>query len=82
MVRKDLEKSLKRLVREDISLYIYTAEGLDDMPALYTWYVNRCFLNTPVSRRRPVLGRWQGVLLFEHRSQPHRRQVALHLGGN
>ena len=33
MVRKDLEKFFKRLVRENTSLYSHTAEGTDDMPA-------------------------------------------------
>jgi thiamine phosphate synthase YjbQ (UPF0047 family) len=28
-----------------------------------------------------ALGTWQGIYLFEHRRQPHERQVALHLLG-
>jgi thiamine phosphate synthase YjbQ (UPF0047 family) len=28
-----------------------------------------------------VLGTWQGIYLFEHRSRPHRRQLTLHLIG-
>ena len=27
---------------------------------------------------RPVLGTWQGVYLWEHRTAPHRREVVLH----
>jgi thiamine phosphate synthase YjbQ (UPF0047 family) len=27
-----------------------------------------------------LLGRWQGIYLFEHRDRPHRREVVLHLG--
>jgi thiamine phosphate synthase YjbQ (UPF0047 family) len=26
-----------------------------------------------------VLGAWQGIYLWEHRSKPHRRLIALHL---
>ena len=28
-----------------------------------------------------VLGAWQGVFLWEHRTRPHRREVVLHLIG-
>jgi thiamine phosphate synthase YjbQ (UPF0047 family) len=28
-----------------------------------------------------VLGTWQGIYLFEHRRDPHRREIALHLVG-
>jgi thiamine phosphate synthase YjbQ (UPF0047 family) len=28
-----------------------------------------------------VLGTWQGIYLFEHRSSPHRREVVLHVIG-
>jgi thiamine phosphate synthase YjbQ (UPF0047 family) len=29
----------------------------------------------------PVLGTWQGIFLFEHRSNTPERQIALHLIG-
>jgi thiamine phosphate synthase YjbQ (UPF0047 family) len=29
-----------------------------------------------------VLGHWQGIYLFEHRAQPHNRQVVLHIFGD
>ena len=80
-VRNDLEKFFNRLVIEDTSLYSHTAEGPDDMPAHIRGALTDVSLNIPVSRRRPVLGRWQGVFLFEHRSQPHCRKVAMHLAG-
>jgi thiamine phosphate synthase YjbQ (UPF0047 family) len=28
-----------------------------------------------------ALGTWQGIYLFEHRVNPHRRSVVLHLAG-
>jgi secondary thiamine-phosphate synthase enzyme len=28
-----------------------------------------------------ALGTWQGLYLFEHRTQPHRREVLLHVIG-
>ena len=54
----------------------HTYEGPDDMPA----HIKAALL--PVSRTIPVLsgrmalGTWQGIYLFEHRSRPHRREVA------
>jgi thiamine phosphate synthase YjbQ (UPF0047 family) len=38
-------------------------------------------LSIPVADGRPVLGTWQGLYLFEHRRQPHRRDIVLHLLG-
>jgi secondary thiamine-phosphate synthase enzyme len=36
-------------------------------------------LTIPVSQGRPVLGTWQGIYLFEHRTAPHQRKVAAYL---
>ena len=38
-------------------------------------------LSIPVDGGMPVLGTWQGIYLFEHRSAPHRRELVLHLIG-
>jgi thiamine phosphate synthase YjbQ (UPF0047 family) len=32
-------------------------------------------LQIPVISGRMKLGTWQGIYLFEHRDQPHRREV-------
>jgi thiamine phosphate synthase YjbQ (UPF0047 family) len=34
-----------------------------------------------VTKSALVLGTWQGIYLFEHRSSPHRREIVLHLVG-
>lgn len=80
-VRHDLETFLKRLVREDTSLYRHTAEGADDMPAHIRAALTDVSLSIPVIDGRPVLGTWQGIYLFEHRTRPQRRRLALHLSG-
>jgi secondary thiamine-phosphate synthase enzyme len=36
-------------------------------------------LTIPVTGGRLALGTWQGIYLFEHRDQPHRREIILHL---
>ncbi|MBK8907535.1 MAG: YjbQ family protein [Rhodospirillales bacterium] len=80
-VQRDLETFFKRLVREDRSLYRHTAEGADDMPAHIRSALTDVALTIPVAERRLALGTWQGVYLFEHRTQPHARRLVLHLIG-
>lgn len=80
-VRTDLEAFFKRLVREDPSLYVHTIEGPDDMPAHIRTALTQTHLSIPVDRGRPMLGTWQGIYLFEHRRDGHRRELVLHLLG-
>jgi secondary thiamine-phosphate synthase enzyme len=80
-VRHDLEKFFNCLVKEDSSLYHHTAEGPDDMPAHIRTALTQTHLAIPVVDGRLALGRWQSISLFEHRVQPHRREIVLHLLG-
>ena len=81
-VQRDLRTFFERLVREDPGLYRHTAEGPDDMPAHIRSALTNVQLSLPVAGGRPALGTWQGIYLFEHRRQPHRRRVMLHLMGD
>lgn len=81
-VRTDLERFFKALVREDPGLYAHTAEGPDDMPAHIRSALTTVQLSIPVAGGRPLLGTWQGIYLFEHRTRPHARQVVAHLLGD
>ena len=38
-------------------------------------------LSVPVAGGRALLGTWQAIYLWEHRTAPHRREVVLHLAG-
>ena len=80
-VQHDLEGYFRRLVREDEPWYRHTMEGPDDMPAHIRGALTDVSLTIPVSGGRPVLGTWQGIYLFEHRTRPHSRRVVLHLVG-
>jgi len=80
-VARDLENYLAKLVPEDERLYRHNAEGPDDMPAHIKGALTQTHLSIPISDGRMVLGTWQGVYLFEHRRQPRRRELALHLLG-
>ena len=79
-VRADLESFFHRLVPENAG-YRHQDEGPDDMPAHIKAALTQTQLAIPVADGRPVLGTWQGIYLFEHRANPHRRSVVLHLAG-
>ena len=80
-VVEDLETFFTRLAPEETRLYRHTVEGADDMPAHIRAALTQTSLSVPVTGGRLALGTWQGIYLFEHRSIPHRRSVALHLLG-
>jgi len=75
----DLADFLTRLVPEDARLYRHTAEGPDDMTSHIRTALTQTQLSIPIHKGKLALGTWQGVYLFEHRVQPHRRSVVLHL---
>src|SRR5947209_2366413 len=80
-VVRDLNDFFNRIAPEDHQLYRHSAEGPDDMPAHIRAALTLTQLSIPVVAGALALGTWQGVYLFEHRSGPHRRSVALHIIG-
>ena len=80
-VRADLESFFSRIAPEGRGLYIHDAEGPDDMPAHIRAALTQTQLTIPISEGALMLGTWQAVYLYEHRSSPHRRELALHLIG-
>lgn len=79
--RRDLETYFSRIAPEDPALYTHNDEGPDDMPAHLRSALTQTQLSIPVEDGRMALGTWQGIYLFEHRREPSRRQLALHLVG-
>ncbi len=81
-VRADLEDFFRRLVPDGGGgRYQHEDEGPDDMPAHIRAALTLTQLSIPVQGGRPVLGTWQGIYLYEHRTSPHRRELVLHLIG-
>ena len=80
-VQRDLGAFFERLVPpadDPLMAYLtHTLEGPDDMPAHIKAAVLPVSLQIPVEAGRLLLGTWQGVYLFEHRTRPHRREVAV-----
>lgn len=78
--RRDLEAYFARIAPESAA-YEHDDEGPDDMPAHLRSALTSCQLSVPVQAGAPLLGRWQGIYLFEHRREPPERLIALHLVG-
>ena len=79
-VQVDIKNYFDRLAPEGAA-YIHNYEGDDDMPAHLKTALTSVQLSIPVMNGRMALGTWQGVYLFEHRVQRHRREIVLHLIG-
>ncbi len=78
-VQRDLTEYFNRLVPPgtDASMHYltHTYEGPDDMPAHIKAALLPTHLQIPVINGRMMLGRWQGIYVFEHRTRAHHREV-------
>ena len=80
-VKTDPLGFFRRIAPEGMDWIVHRTERPDDMPAHIKAALTQTPVGIPVMDGVPVLGMWQGIYLFEHRSRPHRRQVVLHLIG-
>ncbi|PYQ40181.1 MAG: secondary thiamine-phosphate synthase [Acidobacteria bacterium] len=78
---RDLEAFLDRLVPDGDPLYTHTAEGDDDMPSHVKAALTRTSEQIPFRAGELLLGTWQGLFVWEHRTGRHRRELAVHLIG-
>lgn len=76
-VRRDLETIVGRLAPDGDSAYRHDEEGPDDMSAHARSVLTDTGLTVPVGGGRLLLGTWQGIYLWEHRTAPHRRTVVV-----
>ena len=85
-VQTDLQDFFSRLVPagDDPAMHWlrHTDEGPDDMPAHVKAALTQTSLAIPIDRGRMLLGTWQGIYLWEHRTHPHNRQIVGHLIGD
>lgn len=79
--RTDLHAFFDQLVPEDLPYFVHTYEGPDDMPSHIRMALTRSSEVIPVSEGRLLLGTWQGIFLFEHRTAPHQRRIVVTLMG-
>jgi secondary thiamine-phosphate synthase enzyme len=80
-VRRDLDAFFARLIPDGDPLFIHRAEGDDDMAAHVRTALTAVNLSLPVHHGELALGTWQGIYLWEHRTHPHSRRIALHFIG-
>ncbi len=80
-VLRDLEDYFGTQAPEDAGHYRHTAEGADDMPAHIKGALTQTHLAVPVCDGELLLGRYQGIFLFEHRRTPRPREIILHFEG-
>jgi len=76
-VRRDLETVLARLAPDGDPAWRHNDEGPDDMAAHVRTVLTDTGITIPVGGGRMLLGTWQGVYLWEHRTAPHRRTVVV-----
>src|SRR3954470_9450959 len=80
-VREDLERFAARLVPGGDKLFAHDDEGPDDMPAHVRTVLTQTSISIPITQRKLILGTWQGLYLWEHRTAPHQRQVTVSIFG-
>lgn len=75
----DLRAFFHRLVPSgndpSMAYLTHTDEGPDDTPAHIKAALLPVSITIPILRGKMTLGIWQGIYLFEHRRQSHRREV-------
>ena len=81
-VRDDLERWFARAVPDGDAIFRHDAEGPDDMPAHVRSILTGVSLGVPVHGGRLQLGTWQGIYLWEHRTDPHQRKVTVTILGH
>lgn len=78
-VRRDLEILMQRWAPDGDPAYRHDLEGDDDMAAHARSLLTGVSLSVPFADGRLLLGTWQGIYLFEHRAQGHRREIVITL---
>jgi secondary thiamine-phosphate synthase enzyme len=80
-VRRDLETIAARLAPDGDPAYRHDTEGPDDMAAHARSVLTDTGLTVPVGDGRLLLGTWQGIFLWEHRTAPQQRSVVVTILG-
>jgi len=81
-VQTDLINYFNNLAPMDDKLYIHTTEGKDDMPAHIKSALTNNQISLSLKNGELILGKWQGIYLFEHRLNTQTRIVVHHFLGD
>jgi secondary thiamine-phosphate synthase enzyme len=80
-VRRDLETLATRWAPDGDSVYRHDTEGDDDMAAHARAVLTGSSVTVPVGGGELLLGTWQGIYLWEHRTVPHTRSIVVTVVG-
>ena len=80
-VRNDLETFFSKLVPDDDKIYQHSSEGSDDMPSHIRSALTQTQISIPLEGGALVLGQWQSVYFWEHRTSPRKRELFIHAFG-
>ena len=81
-VKIDLLNFFDKLVPMNNKLYIHTTDGKEDMPAHIKSSLTNNQISLSIKKNELILGTWQGLYLFEHRIQSHKRKITHHYIGD
>ena len=76
-VLRDLETLANRWAPDGDPAYRHDTEGDDDMAAHARSLLSGTSVSVPVGDRRLLLGTWQAIYLWEHRTHAHTRTVVV-----
>ncbi|HEX8988130.1 MAG TPA: secondary thiamine-phosphate synthase enzyme YjbQ [Rhodocyclaceae bacterium] len=76
-VRRDLETLARRWAPDGDPAYRHALEGDDDMAAHARSVLSGTSVSLPLGNGELLLGTWQGIFLWEHRTGPQRRRIVV-----
>jgi len=80
-VRRDLETLAQRWAPDGDAAYRHDTEGDDDMAAHARSVLTGTAVSVPIGAGKLLLGTWQGIYLWEHRTGAHLRRIVVTLVG-
>lgn len=80
-VRSDLEMLAQRWAPDGDAEYHHDTEGDDDMAAHARSLLAGISVTVPVANGKLLLGTWQGIYLWEHRTHAHNRRIVVTVTG-
>ena len=80
-VLRDLEMLAKRWAPDGDPAYQHDTEGDDDMAAHARSVLSGTSVTVPIGNGKLLLGTWQGIFLWEHRTSSHSRRIIVTVMG-
>ncbi len=77
----DLEKWISRFIPINDPNYTHVDEGPDDMPSHIKSAITQTSITIPFIDGELMLGTWQGIYLWEHRTARHQRRILVSFVG-